>query len=382
MRRVVRVAATAVPPIGGAAVFCWPWGRWGLLLLFVLFTQWAVWVRLADDRPRRCVRVLGLWLFAAFTAWSGLFPEWVSPALLVVFAFLFWVVLWWPAMGGGETVPDADTESEPPSWPSVEVTGVWAWLAVFAPLAWWVALDMPVDDSGRAVAVVGACVLAVATWVFPRPLGTLGVAFAVIVAARHVPTLVGAPGPPAVVTWWLWFAGSCAWWWRARVAYLRRPVDAPDDPEPVNPVPSRVRDVTRTDRAVHDVGDGVQVGYGHTQTFPDEGSRLRTVRAMSRYADVVIGDPDEDDEDESSFLDQVADLFPDRRRSETGKVSIRDVANQLGMTASEVTDSLAQEGVPVARLNGVTPLAGGGSASAMNAVRWVDISRAAEERGR
>ena len=361
MRRVVRVAATAVPPIGGAAVFCWPWGRWGLLLLFVLFTQWAVWVRLADDRPRRCVRVLGLWLFAAFTAWSGLFPEWVSPALLVVFAFLFWVVLWWPAMGGGETVPDADAESEPPSWPSVEVTGVWAWLAVFAPLAWWVALDMPVDDSGRAVAVVGACVLAVATWVFPRLLGTLGVAFAVIVAARHVPTLVGAPGPPAVVTWWLWFAGSCAWWWRARVAYLRRPVDAPDDPEPVKPVSPRVRDFTRTEVPVV----GVPLRADGVREVP---------LARDRYADVVIGDPDEDDEDEPSLLKQVADLFPDRRRSETGKVSVRDVADRLDMTVHEVTGRLAQDGVPVARLNGVTPLAGGGSASAMNAVRWVDIS--------
>ena len=247
---------------------------------------------------------------------------------------------------------------EPRMWVPLALFGV------FIVWCWW----------ARVVDPVGA---------FVRPL--LWFLLAGMVAWN--PVLMG------VSPWWLvpcLLVVFAVTWWRALARFGSMPRvwvsfgsgDAVDDePEPV-PVPPRVRDVTRTERAVHDFGDGVQVGYGHTQTFPDEGSRVRTVRAMSRYAGVVIGDPDDDDEDELSLLKQVADLFPDRRRSETGKVSVRDVADRLDMTVPEVTGRLAQDGVPVARLNGVTPLAGGGSASAMNAVRWVDISRAAEERGR
>ena len=254
-----------------------------------------------------------------------------------------------------------------------------------APLVGAAAISFPGVFGGPIVVLVVGYAVPFVAAVVSRAAGGFAAGWWLLAFAALVPPMLPVVVIPGVgtfrvpaftgtVAWWVGAGLSVAWW----VVLLHRPVvdafrtgseDEVDDCDPVPDPVRHVRDLTRTEVPVA----GVPLRADGVREVP---------LARDRYADVVIGDPNKDNEDELSLLDQVADLFPDRRRSETGKVSVRDVADRLDMTVPEVAGRLAQDGVPVARLNGVTPLAGGGSASAMNAVRWVDISRAAEERGR
>ena len=94
-----------------------------------------------------------------------------------------------------------------------------------------------------------------------------------------------------------------------------------------------------------------------------------------RYADVTIDGPDDDSSGPLSFLDEVAALFPDRRRTATGKVSVKDIAERLGLDRSEVVERLSEEGVETARMHGVTPL-DGGPGSSQRAVSWAALGAA------
>ena len=94
-----------------------------------------------------------------------------------------------------------------------------------------------------------------------------------------------------------------------------------------------------------------------------------------RYADVTIDGPDDDSSGPLSFLDEVAALFPDRRRTDTGRVLLRDVADALGLDADEVSARLAEEDVEAVKQGSVRPLAGGLPTDAPS-VRWAALQAA------
>ena len=241
MRRVTRVVLTAVPPLGGAAVFCWPYGRWGLLLVLFATVQWLVWLRVDRDRLRWCVAVSGLWLAAATAAWSGLCPRWVPVGLLLLFAAAFWAVVWWPG-----TLTDTDG-SGGFRRPRGRVSGVWLWLAVAVPLAWWVGVDTAQSDEWRASAVVAAAmVTAAASASLTTPSVVAAAAATAGTVAVHAPALVGAPFTVSRQTAAAgWCVAAAAWWavlaWPAVNAWWRHRGDPQPAPAPEPPTgPLRV----------------------------------------------------------------------------------------------------------------------------------------------
>lgn len=308
-----RVLLAAVPLLGGAAVFVWPYGRWGLLVVAVAVPFWLLWSRVkgvAGVLSWTC----GMWLLAAAARWGGVGPEWAPRLLVVAWAAVWWLVLARTPAAGPKPAREVDQEPvapEGPRWPTVPS---WARFpaAAAAPFAVWMLLERA-GATGRVVAVA-------------------------------------------------WIVAAVAWWWFT-VTPMVRDRDTPEPEEEPEPEHPRVPDLTRTSQPPADA--------------PIAPRRVVTL-GPDRYADVRIDGPDDDSSGPSSFLDEVAALFPERRRTDTGKVSVKDVAERLGMARDDVVDALADEGVDTAREHGVTPL-DGGPGSTMRAVRWSNLQTAMKE---
>lgn len=229
-------------------------------------------------------------------------------------------------------------------------------LIAVAPLVGAAAIRIPDVFGGPLVVVVVGYVAVFVFAVLPHRSGVFAMGWWLIAAATLIPPMlptVVVPGAgsfrvptlPAMVAWWVGAALAVGWW----IVWLREPVvDAfrSDQPEPVAAPP---------------------------QARPAAGP-LREPAPIGRASMAVDFMPKSDEDAEpESFVDRVAALFPERRRTEKGKVSIKDIAQRFSMTPSDVEVALAEVGVPVAREHGVTPL-DGGVGSSMKAVRWAHLT--------
>ena len=248
-------------------------------------------------------------------------------------------------------------------------------LAAAAPSLGWAAVSVPrtVDDM-LAVIVAGFFIVLLGT-ALPRGLGLFVVAWWMLTvwvfAWSWVPWLTGLAhvGPwhvghaPTAVVKPLSVFLACAWWSVAFGPALVAWFGKEPAPEPaVEETPKR-RSVPDLTRALQPPSDA-----------PIAPRRVVTL-GPDRYADVTIDGPDDDSSGPLSFLDEVAALFPDRRRTDTGKVSVKDIAERLGLDRSEVVERLSEEGVETARMHGVTPL-DGGPGSSQRAVSWAALGAA------
>lgn len=75
------------------------------------------------------------------------------------------------------------------------------------------------------------------------------------------------------------------------------------------------------------------------------------------------------------ILDLVAETFPERRRTKTGRMALIDIAKILGLSKDEVREALAKEGVEAVRAS-VRIITRGPTPTTVLTVRWTALDEA------
>ena len=244
-----------------------------------------------------------------------------------------------------------------------------------APLVGAAAISFPGVFGGPIVVLVVGYAVPFVAAVVSRAAGGFAAGWWLLAFAALVPPMLPVVIVPGVgtfrvpaftgtVAWWVGAGLSVAWW----VVLLHRPVvdafrtgseDEVDDCDPVPDPVRHVRDLTRTEVPVA----GVPLRADGVREVP---------LARDRYADVVIGDPDEDDDD-GSIRARLARVWPARRReSGSSATHVCDLAELLHMSELDLLSELEGAGVKVVPVT-ARPLSSGGAPSKKRAVVWGDV---------
>lgn len=249
-------------------------------------------------------------------------------------------------------------------------------LLAVAPLAGWATvLHMPPGPGeARILVALLACLFSVTTAATAGVVGHLARAATVgsfgAVLAWWPTHFLGTP--PAWVAAGLTVLGGVSWWVVAArhydlVGYLRW-VMGGTEPGGSDAAPQASARGPGDDVAYDPYGALVVSHRGMVEqsTAPDPVTIRRPVMVDLDPTDA------EDDAEDDSWSARVRRVWPEKRRNESGKVPLVELAELLDESPEEVRDGLVSEGVDVARVN-VRPALRTGSGGKKLAVSWPDL---------
>lgn len=172
------------------------------------------------------------------------------------------------------------------------------------------------------------------------------------------------------------FAG---WWWVATLHYLTLPslprlrlrrdvVDEVegDDEDEEEVASERVHE----EAVIGKLGDPFQVGYGPQ---PAPGGNGEKVVVPVGYAKPPVPFTDPEEEDEEDFEDRLRGMWPDTRKTPTGRVHVKDVAAILSMSEEDVVTECRLRGIEIQRDMSAKKLVGGPGSTSRMAIMWASV---------
>lgn len=258
---------------------------------------------------------------------------------------------------------------------------VWCVLAAVPPLGWAAVSHAPGSPVARAAAgVVVFFAVAVSppflSWRWrPMTIGAL-VWWAAMVMAWWPGRVV-----PAGLPWRVWSVASLVWWapllWHAAaraVAWTRVRLDRDDpDPEPDDETPEPPARARHAALALDDDGEDGPVAELFERA--PSGPLREPVQVSLAYRPVAFEPPEDEPEAtaDGSLLDQLAAVWPERRRTEKGAVHVSDLADLVGWDEANLAAELEAEGLLVKDVTARPLNVRGAGATSKRGVRWASL---------